>query len=262
MGEAASEGASGTVSRVLQLLAYVAQSDGEFGIKDIAQGLSLAPSTAHRLLGMLVEDGFVTRSELRRYRIGPQFLRLARKALEGNDLAAAALGPMQNVVDACGETCLLAVYHQHSHTMSFVARVDSLNALRYRIRMHGVETLAWGATGRSILAFLPDTAIQQVLARNERSPGSGRRLVRSEVKAELEAIREKGYALSQSQRIEGAIGISVPIFGGAREVIGSLSVTIPEQRFRARDEARLSAVLVRESDALTRALGGEAGSAA
>ena len=262
MGEAISDNASGTVTRVLQLLAYVAQSEGEFGIKDIAQGLSLAPSTTHRLLGMLVEGGFVTRSELRRYRIGPQFLRLARKALEGNDLAAAALAPMQHVVDACGETCLLAVYHEHSRTMSFVARVDSINPLRYRIRMHAVETLAWGATGRSILAFLPEPVIQQVLARNERSPGSGRRLVRSEVKAELEAVREKGYALSQSQRIEGAIGVSAPIFDGGKEVIGSLSVTVPEQRFGAKDEARLAATLVRESAAITRALGGEPGSEA
>jgi DNA-binding IclR family transcriptional regulator len=251
------DGTSGTVARVLHLLAFVAHSDGEFGIKDVAQGLALAPSTAHRLLGLLREGGFVTRSEVRRYRIGPQFLRLASMALEGNDLEAAALGPMQQVVDTCGETCLLAVYHEHSQTMSFVARVDSSNALRYRIRMHAVETIAWGATGRSILAFLPAAAIQQVLARGERSPGSGRRLVLAEARAELESIREKGYALSRSQRIEGAVGLSVPIFGAGKRVIGSLSVTAPEQRFRARDEARLANTLASASSAISRALGAE-----
>lgn len=256
MHDAASESASGTVARVLQLLEYVAQSDGEFGIKDLAQRLALAPSTVHRLLGILVEGGFVTRSELRRYRIGAQFLRLARRALQGNDLAAAALVPMQAVVDACGETCLLAAYHAHNQTMSFVARIDSLNALRYRVRMHGVETLAWGATGRSILAFLPDAAIQHVLSRNERSPGSGRRLVHSEVKGELAAIRDRGYAMSRSQRIEGAIGISVPIFDTVGDVTGSLSVTVPEQRFRAKDEARVVATLVANAAATSRALGG------
>ncbi len=255
--DSAADGTSGTVARVLQLLAFVAQSDGEFGIKDVAQDLGLAPSTSHRLLALLLEGGFVTRSEVRRYRIGPQFLRLARVALEGNDLEAAALGPMQQVVEACGETCLLAVYHEHSQTMSFVARVDSINALRYRIRMHAVETLAWGATGRSILAFLPPAVIQLVLARGERSPASGQQLMPAEARAELERIRERGYALSRSQRIDGAVGLSVPIFGAGRRVLGSLSVTSPEQRFRARDEARLAHILISAASTISRTLGAE-----
>lgn len=255
MATAAPESTSGTVTRVLQLLAFVAQGDGEFGVKDVAQGLDLAPSTAHRLLGLLLADGFVARSDLRRYRIGPEFLRLARMALDGNDIVAAAIGPMREIVAACGETCLLAVYHPHRHTMSFVARVDSSNPLRYRVRMHGVETLAWGATGRSILAFLPEADIQQVIARGEPSPGSTRKLVAAELKTDLAAIRARGYALSRSQRISGAVGLSVPVYGDRRRVVGSLSVTVPEQRFRPREEARLAATLVSASAEVSRALG-------
>ncbi|WP_198349254.1 IclR family transcriptional regulator domain-containing protein [Ramlibacter pinisoli] len=240
---------------MLQLLTLIAQGEGEFGVKDVAQGLDLAPSTAHRLLNLLLADGFVARSNLRRYRIGPEFLRMARMALDGNDIVAAALEPMRAIVDACGETCLLAVYHPHRHTMSFVARVDSANPLRYRVRMHGVETLAWGATGRSILAFLPDPDIQQVIARAEISPGSGRKLSVTELKTDLAAIRARGYAVSRSQRITGAVGLSVPVYGEAGRMIGSLSVTVPEQRFRARDEARLGAALITASTDLSRALG-------
>jgi DNA-binding IclR family transcriptional regulator len=250
-----SESTSGTVNRVLQLLAFVAQGDGEFGVKDVVQGLDLAPSTAHRLLNLLLADGFVARSDLRRYRIGPEFQRLARMALGGNDIVAAAIGPMREIVDACDETCLLAVYHAHRHTMSFVARVDSSNPLRYRVRMHGVETLAWGATGRSILAFLPEADIEQVIARGETSPGSGHKLAVAELKADLAAIRARGYALSRSQRIAGAVGLSVPVYGPARRVIGSLSLTVPEQRFRAREESRLAATLVAASGDVSRAHG-------
>lgn len=255
--DALGDGTSGTVARVLQLLAFVAQNDGEFGVKDVSQSLTLAPSTSHRLLALLQDGGFVTHSESRSYRIGPQFLRLARMALEGNDFEAAAVGPMRQVVDACGETCLLAVYHQHSQSMSFVARVDSQNALRYRIRMHGVETLAWGATGRSILAFLPAAEIKEVLARREPAPGTGRALLRDEVEAELQVIRRNGYAVSRSQRIEGAVGVSVPVFDAAHGVVGSLSVTTPEQRFRARDEARVVSALLAASAEVSRSLGAE-----
>jgi DNA-binding IclR family transcriptional regulator len=255
------ESAKGTVTRVLSLLKYVAETKGEFGIKDVAPALGLAPSSAHRLLAMLIEDDFVARSESRRYRIGPQFLRLAGMALEGNDLAAAALAPMQRLAEQCGETCLLALYHKHSATMSFVLRVDSLKSLRYRIRMNAIETLLWGATGRSILAFLPPESIQAVVARGERSPGDGKKLELAELKADLAMIRTKGYAFSKGQRIEGAVGISAPVFDGRAEVIGSLSVTLPAIRFQARDEGKIASMLLHEAAALSGSLGFQGGGA-
>jgi DNA-binding IclR family transcriptional regulator len=158
-------------------------------------------------------------------------------------------------VDATGETCLLALYQPHSHTMSFVARVDSAKALRYRIRMHGEETLAWGASGRSILAFLPPDAVAAVMARAEPSPSSGTRFSAAAVRADLEAIRRAGYARSQEQRIEGAAAISVPVWGADERVIGSLCVTIPEMRYRAADERAIAATLLRESAEISRLWG-------
>lgn len=253
--DAPADNAKSTVARVLGMLVFVAQNKGEFGVKDVAQAMSLPHSTVHRLLALLIDGGFVVHSESRRYRMGPQYLRVARMAMEGNDIAAAALSPMQAIVDACDETVLLGIYHQHSKSLSFVARADPPKPLRYRIRMHGVETLAWGASGRSILAHLPDAAVQEVLSRNERSPGSGKRLVHAEVRAELAAILERGYAISQGQRIEGAIAISAPIFGPGSAVMGSLTLTIPALRFRAKDELRFSAALMREALALSLSLG-------
>jgi len=251
----AAETAKGTVARVLELLEFIARSDDEFGIKDLAQALSLPQSTVHRLLSLLIDSGFAVRSESRRYRIGPQFLRMARVALDGNDFIAAALGPMQALADVCGETCLLGAYHKHSQTMSFVARVDSTQALRYHVRMNSVETLAWGASGRSILAFLSDSDLRAVLAQDDHSPSSGKRLIPSELKADLAEIRDRGYARSKSQRIEGAIGISAPVFDPGNMVLGSLSVTIPELRFKAKDEACYIAALLQQSRELSIALG-------
>ncbi len=257
MAGARGEGDTGTVARVMRMLGYVARIENDFGIKDIAVALALPQSTVHRLLSILIEGGFVERGDSRRYRIGPQFLLLARMALRGNDVTAAALGPMRNVVDACGETCLLGLYHAHNHTMSFVARVDSQKPLRYRIRMHGAETLAWGASGRSILAFLPDAVVEEILARDERSPTSAQPLQPRVLRQELALIRSNGYALSHGQRIEGAAAISAPIFAKGSTMLGSLTVTIPSLRFRAKDENGIAVALMREASALSRMLGQE-----
>lgn len=255
MSRAGAEGDRGTVTRVLRVLGYVAQQRADFGIKDIADALVLPHSTAHRLLQLLVDDGFVERGPSRRYRAGSELLRVARVALEGSDLSTVALAPMRRVVDACGETCLLGLYRPHNHTMSFAARVDSAKPLRYRVRMHGEETLAWGASGRSILAFLGPDVIAAVAARAEASPSSGAKLSIPALRSDLEAIRRAGYARSDGQRIEGAAAISVPVWANGDRVLGSLCVTIPQIRFRVSDEAMIAAALMRESTEISRLWG-------
>lgn len=257
-GRTEGDGDRGTVTRVLRMLTYIAQQKSDFGIKEIADALVLPHSTAHRLLHLLAEDGFVERGPSRRYRAGSEMLRVARVALEGSDIVAAAMAPMRRVVDACGETCLLGLYRAHNHTMSFVARVDSAKPLRYRVRMHGEETLAWGASGRSILAFLPPEVIAAVAARAEASPSSGARLALPALRADLDAIRRAGYARSDGQRIEGAAAIGVPIRAASDRVAGSLCVSVPQIRFRASDEAMIAATLMRESAEISRLWGHDA----
>lgn len=53
--------------RLLQMLRDV----GALRLKDAAEELGTAPSTAHRLLAMLVYRGFAVQDEKRRYHPGP-----------------------------------------------------------------------------------------------------------------------------------------------------------------------------------------------
>lgn len=250
--KAGTKGDRGTVSRVLRALSYVAQARSDFGIKDMADALALPQSSVHRLLRLLAVDGFVGRGAGRRYRAGDELLRLARATLDGHDVSGAVLSAMRRVVDGCGETCLLAFYREHNHTMSYVARVESARPLRYRVRLHGEETLAWGASGRAILAFLPPTAVADVVAAAPPSPASRSRPTVTGLRSDLAAVRRAGYAMSQVSGTEGAASIAVPIWSAGERVIGSLGVVIPEVRHRASDERAIAAILLRESGEVSR----------
>ena len=54
-----STSSTGTVSRALQLLAVLAESNGPVTVKQVSEQMGLAPSTAHRLLNLLRKDDFV-----------------------------------------------------------------------------------------------------------------------------------------------------------------------------------------------------------
>ena len=59
-----------SVDNVLRLLQMLRDSGG-VRLKDVAQELGIAPSTAHRLLSMLVYRGFAVQDDSRRYLAGP-----------------------------------------------------------------------------------------------------------------------------------------------------------------------------------------------
>jgi DNA-binding IclR family transcriptional regulator len=56
----------------------------------------------------------------------------------------------------------------------------------------------------------------------------------------VEDVRQRGYAITISQRIEGAVGIAAPIFCAGGQVLGSVGISMPEQRFRPDMEPRLA----------------------
>ena len=229
---------SGTVARAALLLRVLAEAEGDSSLSEIAQKMKLPVSTTHRLLGLLQVEGFVDRGDRSRtYRAGLEFRRLGGLVTSRAQLPDVAEQFMRAVVDASDETCMLSLYMPRSQSAMVAKVIYGKHPLRYEADLYAPTSLAWGATGRGILAFLPEPAIDQVLAMEEASPATGRKAPKPvQVKKELPQVREAGYAHSRGQKVPGAVGLAAPVFN-ASGVVGALCMTIPEARF---DEARLS----------------------
>lgn len=234
----------GTVRRVLALLRLLAENDSGQSVKQIAETLALPASTVHRLLGQLAEQGFAEREMPRLYRAGREFSRLGGLAMQRLDLADIARPVMRKLVSACDETCLLSLYFPASRKLAYIEEIESSRPLRERrVRKFRQQSLAWGASGRAILAWLPRPEIDAVIAAAPRSPRTGKTPDARALPAELAEIRRRGYATTQGQLTRGAVGIAVPVFGVEARVIGSLSLLIPTLRFNPRQEQKLATLL-------------------
>jgi DNA-binding IclR family transcriptional regulator len=248
---------AGTVARVVQLLACLAEADGPVSIKFLCQNLKLPASTVHRLLGLLSEQGMVERSADRpSYAAGLELIRIASLLASKVSIVDVAKPFMRAVVRECDETCCLLQYlPERRKVMALHAEFPS-HPLRYRIEVYQPHALLWGATGRAVLAFLPPNEIEAAIRDNETSPATGASLPpHKALLADLAEIKRRGYALTLGQKIPGAVGIGAPVFNSERRVIGSLCMTIPEIRFNRKAEARLSQMLIRQAGELSRTLG-------
>jgi DNA-binding IclR family transcriptional regulator len=80
--------------------------------------------------------------------------------------------------------------------------------------------------GKAMLAFLPPAALDAVLARQSFHRFTPRTLDSpAALRAELQAIRDRGHAFDREEHEPGIICCAVPILTRAGRVVGAISVT-------------------------------------
>ncbi|WP_018420219.1 MULTISPECIES: IclR family transcriptional regulator [Paraburkholderia] len=250
------EATSGTVSRALQLLALIADAGGTVSVKQIAEQMRLAPSTAHRLLNLLKKEGFVDSAvEGRQYVIGAQFYRVAARVVNAVSPRDIAQPVIESIANAFSETVLFGVYQAAQHALHFAARADGQQKLKYEIAMNQPLSLVWGASGKAILAFLSPDVIRTIIDLEGPSPANGATLPPiSELELELAEIRERGYAVSDGEKLPDARGIAAPVFG-PKGVIGCICLTSPKARMPHADIHAIGVEICARAEALSRDLG-------
>jgi DNA-binding IclR family transcriptional regulator len=227
--------------RVTEVLDEFAESGDDLGVTEIARRLRYSKSVVHRILVALVEAGYVAIDPAtRRYRLGAKVLLLARAASAHDDLRRRALPHLQSIRERTGETATLSLLR--GAVRVYAEQIESRNAVRQTVEVGSEAPLHLGASGKAILAFLPEAA------RPPRVRAAG-------LDADLERVRRRGYAVSRAERIAGAASVAAPIFDHRGAVVGSVSAAGVLARSDARTTARYGAVVAAEARALSRALG-------
>jgi DNA-binding IclR family transcriptional regulator len=247
----------GTVARAIQLLSAIATSREPQTVSGLAKAMSLPPSTVHRLLQLLREQGMVElEASTRRYVAGDELYRLAMLLTERRSIVEIAQPIMEDVVDASDETCLLTRWRSGDANMTFIAQVESRQPLRISMPLHVPLPVIWGATGLSVVAMLPLEEAEQLYARAEPSPVNGHTLPAwKRFRAQLDEIRAQGYALSHGDKIAESVGVATAVLDQSGYPLGSLAITVPASRFREPLRGKFAKLTVDGASRISSALG-------
>lgn len=230
-GKVLSRATSSTVAKALQVLEAMAKAPGtDRGVTELAKELGLSKSVVHGLLNTLVSHGFAEYDEdSRRYRLGMKILTLAARIDLDRELRRLATPVMMELTDVTGEASFLMVSTgTHART---VARVLTNEPLRVSMEVGALTSLTAGASGKVLLAYMDPDKVEVIVRRVFQEPGTpGER----QLMGELEQIRRRGYAYSESEAVEGMYGLGAPVFGPDDAAVASLSIAGPVGNIPAR----------------------------
>ena len=224
-----------SVDSVLRLLRSFGQQS-EIRISEAAESLGVAPSTAHRLLSMLVYHGFAVKDDrLRVYRPGPILHELGITVIRDMDIRRHARPVLEHLRDEINESVNLAV--PYGSQVLYVEGLESKNVLRVGTRTGTYVPANCISVGKVLLATLSAEQLLRTFP-SATLPTITPNSVATRVKleSELGEVRARGYARSFGESEEGVCSVAVALTNQDGEARAAISIAAPISRYSVTKE--------------------------
>lgn len=221
-----------SVLRTLEVLELVSREQ-PVSVGELAHQLELPKSTMQRTLVTLHEAGWLRQAPgpVTRWEVSPKILTIRPPVLRDGALISAARGPMESLRDEVDETVFLCIPSDLDGVI-LIDRVESSQPLR-SVAPIGERSPYWStATGKAILAFLPDAARAAALAADDDFDWSPENV--QDLEQELASVRRKGYTTNIGARRRGVSAIGAPVIDRDGAPLASLCISMPSTRFDRR----------------------------
>jgi len=220
------------IERMMQLLDVLSQHTVPASLKQLATATQLHPSTAHRILGVMVDNRLVDRIEPGTYRLGIRLVELGSLVKSRISVRQEALPHMQELHRTLGETVNLSV--RRDDEVVYIERTAEGNTMMRVVQIIGAHApLHITAVGKVFLAAdtpqrVADYATRTGLPRyTENTLTDAQKLM-----LELGEIRNRQYAFDNEEAERGVCCVGAGIHNDEGQLIAGLSVSAPTERFR------------------------------
>jgi len=249
------DGSVGTLARGLDVLELFATASPELSQKEISGLLGLPMPTVHRLVAVLSERGWLDRDPgSRRLRLGLQTARLVPALLAGMRLPELARPHLLRLATEVHETANVAILQ--GPEIVYLLNETGSRLLSTRVSVGMRLPAHCTALGKCLLAQLPDDLARVTLGAEPYERLTERTLTTwSVLAADLAAIRERGYSISEEEYEIGLISIAVPVHWLDGPGSAAINVSLPMARAAPQLCERLTYRLLQAAQAIDREIG-------
>ncbi len=236
---------------MMSLLGAIARHATPVNLKQLATETRLHPSTAHRILSVMVDNRLVDRIEPGTYRLGIRLLELGSLVKSRISVRQEALPHMQQLHQELGETVNLSV--RHDDEVVYIERTSGNNSMMRVVQIIGARApLHITAVGKLFLAEDGPDKFSEYAQRTRLPRYTDNTLTDPDNLArELEKIRNQGYAFDNEEAEKGVSCIGAGILNDEGRLVAGLSVSAPSDRLNK----SWSAQVRRTAEMISRAIG-------
>ena len=245
-----------SITRAVNVLRALAESQDGLTLSETAAAAGLAASTAHRLLTTLESERFVRfDAGTGCWHVGVGAFTVGAALARPRGVIVLAPPDMRRRMGATGGTAHL--FLESSGEAVCMAQVESRHSMRALTRVGGRVKMHWSAAGKAMLAHMRSEHAQRILEEHGMPRATPR--TRTDVAAlmtELEDVRGFGAAVDDEEHAEGLRCAAGAVLNEAGGPVAAISVSGPKSRITDEKLAQLRETVARIAQEVTREYGG------
>ncbi|NMH90737.1 helix-turn-helix domain-containing protein [Pseudonocardia bannensis] len=224
------------LAKGLAVIEAFGETSSQLTVAEAARLTDVTRAAARRCLLTLTELGYLTHDG-KYFRPTPRMLRLGGAYLDTASLPALAQPHLVAARDALAESVSLAVWEDGWSV--FVARAEAERIVSTGVRVGARLPGHCSATGRVLLAELPDEAVAGFLTRSRPERRTAKTLVDpAEITRAVEAARADGFAMSDEELELGMRAMAVPVLDTRGRTVAAMSVSASSARVTVEEMRR------------------------
>jgi IclR family KDG regulon transcriptional repressor len=226
--EAASYPVASTVVTAATILETIAARD-RVQAQQLAKELDLNRSTVHRMLHTLQILGYVTKHSDGYYGLTFHLFEIGNSVLHSYNLIDPARRSLLQLSNDTGYTVNHAVLFE-DETL-YVDKATPPSYLQLDRAIGETEPLHCTSLGKTLLAYQPAAERKRILDSIELVPLTPNTITdRDELAAELDGVREQGYAVDNQELALELRCVAAPVLGETGELISAVSISGPADK--------------------------------
>lgn len=236
--------------RLLGLLEVIAQRDRHVTLPELVEETRLPKPTVHRMLQQLESAGMLQRDRGdRHYSTGLRLRRLAENLLLNSTLHGGRHAALNQLVREIGESCNITALA--GNQVLYLDRVETTKPLRFYLHPGSRVPVHCSASGKLFLAQMTVTQRRRLIAQVPLERFTDNTLTSPEaLEAEIEAIRQDGFALDNQEFLPDLLCIAVSVPSVTRRSNMGIAVQAPITRLSRQKALTLLPALRETADAL------------
>lgn len=244
---------SSTVIKGLNILETMIAAENPIGATEVARLCDMTKSNAHRMLKVLEAEGYLIQSfDNKTFAPSLKVWELGNTIISRLHFVKEAQSILRWVADEIGEAVHLALYD--SQDAVTISQIESRHAVRAFTEVAGRAPAYAVATGKSMLAFQPESEVESVCKRLR--PITPNSIIQPQIlRDQLDQIRQTRVAINNEEWRTGVRGLAVPILDANNVSVLSVGICGPSNRVVPELDAMHGNLLLRAGRDLSEKLG-------
>ncbi len=243
-----------SIGKMMGILECCSTVNRHLSLAQVATMSGLPRPTAHRMLSAMKEIGFIEQdARSSSYGLGIRLFELGNIALANMDILREAKPFLDRLSKLSGESSHLGVFN--GFEVIVVEREEPAERQSRSIQPSEASPAHCTGVGKALLAFQRCEVIEQVISAGLKVYTATTIFAPEALREELARIRERGYAIDDSEHQVWVRCVAAPVRNSSGHVFASVSVTGPADRMTDTKIASLAPLVVQTANAISRQIG-------